>query len=278
CGCSWDSTVWPRLGQRADPAALPGVGRNEDQDQRHRARADRHRSHQDRHSGRVGQDHGAADPAEPDGDAGGSGGDVLVPAERPGRLDHRSDLQCRRRTDNPVIAVVGDAERSDEKERRIVSDHVRLGYIGLGNMGTPMAKKMVEWPGGLMVYDIRREAMTPLAERGASLADSVADVAAADIISVTVLNDEQVRNVVSELASSAKPGTIIAIHSTISDTTAVELARDLEPQDIHVIDAPISGGGRAARFGQLATMVGASDEIFARVKGPFSHWAELVVH
>ncbi|OBF87899.1 oxidoreductase [Mycobacterium sp. 852002-51163_SCH5372311] len=159
-----------------------------------------------------------------------------------------------------------------------MSDHVRLGYIGLGNMGTPMAKKMVEWPGGLTVYDIRPEAMTPLAERGASLADNVADVASADIISITVLNDEQVRNVVGELANSAKPGTIIAIHSTISDTTAVELARELEPQDIHVIDAPISGGGRAARFGQLATMVGASDEIFARVKEPFSHWAELVVH
>jgi 3-hydroxyisobutyrate dehydrogenase-like beta-hydroxyacid dehydrogenase len=159
-----------------------------------------------------------------------------------------------------------------------VTDHARLGYIGLGNMGTPMAKKMVEWPGGLTVYDIRPEAMTPLAERGASLADSVADVARADIISITVLNDEQVRDVVGELANSAKPGTIIAIHSTISDATAVELARELEPQDIHVIDAPISGGGRAARFGQLATMVGASDEIFARVKEPFSHWAELVVH
>jgi 3-hydroxyisobutyrate dehydrogenase-like beta-hydroxyacid dehydrogenase len=159
-----------------------------------------------------------------------------------------------------------------------VRNHVRLGYIGLGNMGTPMAKKMVEWPGGLTVYDIRPEAMTPLAERGASLADSVADVARADIISITVLNDEQVRDVVGELANSAKPGTIIAIHSTISDATAVELARELEPQDIHVIDAPISGGGRAARFGQLATMVGASDEIFARVKEPFSHWAELVVH
>jgi 3-hydroxyisobutyrate dehydrogenase-like beta-hydroxyacid dehydrogenase len=153
-----------------------------------------------------------------------------------------------------------------------------LGYIGLGNMGTPMAKKMSEWPGGLTVYDIRAEAMTPLAEKGASLADSVADVAAADIISVTVLNDEQVRNVVGELASHAKPGTIIAIHSTISDTTAEELARELEPQDVHVVDAPVSGGTRAARFGQLATMVGASDEVFARVKEPFSHWAELVVH
>jgi 3-hydroxyisobutyrate dehydrogenase-like beta-hydroxyacid dehydrogenase len=159
-----------------------------------------------------------------------------------------------------------------------MSNAAKLGYIGLGNMGTPMAKRMVEWPGGVTVYDIRTEAMTPLAERGALLADSVGSVAAADIISVTVLNDEQVRDVIGELGSHAKPGTIIAIHSTISDTTAEELARELEPQDIHVIDAPVSGGTRAARFGQLATMVGASDEVFARIKEPFSHWAELVVH
>jgi 3-hydroxyisobutyrate dehydrogenase-like beta-hydroxyacid dehydrogenase len=159
-----------------------------------------------------------------------------------------------------------------------MSEDVKLGYIGLGNMGTPMAKKMIEWPGGLTVYDVRPEAMAPLAERGANLADSVVDVASADIISVTVLNDEQVRSVVAELAASAKPGTIIAIHSTISDSTADELARDSAPHGIHVIDAPVSGGGRAARFGQLATMVGASDEVFARVEKPFSHWAELVVH
>src|ERR1700730_7171901 len=152
-----------------------------------------------------------------------------------------------------------------------MSDHLKLGYIGLGHMGTPMAKKMVEWPGGLTIYDIRPEAMTLLAERGALQAKSVADVAAADIISVTVLDDEQVRTVVGELAPHAKPGTIIAIHSTISDTTAEDLARDWEPLDIHFIDAPISGGGRAARFGQLATMVGASDEVFARIEEPFSH-------
>ncbi|OBK24325.1 oxidoreductase [Mycobacterium asiaticum] len=157
-------------------------------------------------------------------------------------------------------------------------DAVKLGYIGLGNMGTPMAKRMIEWPGGVTVYDIRTEAMTPLGDRGARLAENLADVAAANIISVTVLNDEQVRSVVGDLAPHAKPGTVIAIHSTINDTTAEELARELEPQDIHVIDAPVSGGGRAARFGQLATMVGASDEVFARVKEPFSHWAELVVH
>ncbi|HEX3547263.1 MAG TPA: NAD(P)-dependent oxidoreductase [Mycobacterium sp.] len=159
-----------------------------------------------------------------------------------------------------------------------MSENVKLGYIGLGKMGAPMAKRLVDWPGGVTVYDIRAEAMTALAEAGASLADGVTDVASADIISVTVLDDEQVREVVGELAANAKPGTVIAIHSTISPSTAVELAEELQPQGIHVIDAPVSGGGRAANKGELATMVGATDEAFALVKEPFSLWASLVVH
>jgi 3-hydroxyisobutyrate dehydrogenase-like beta-hydroxyacid dehydrogenase len=159
-----------------------------------------------------------------------------------------------------------------------MTDHEKLGYIGLGNMGAPMAKRLVNWPGGVIVYDIRAEAMTPLAEAGATLADSVADVAAADIISVTVLDDAQVREVVAVLAANAKPGTVIAIHSTISDTTAVELARELQPRGIHVVDAPVSGGGGAADKGELATMVGAEREIYERIKPAFKQWASLVIH
>ncbi|MGV0641904.1 NAD(P)-dependent oxidoreductase [Mycolicibacterium sp. XJ2546] len=159
-----------------------------------------------------------------------------------------------------------------------MSEQVKLGYIGLGNMGAPMAKRMVKWPGGVTVYDVRTEAMTPLAEVGATLADSVADVAGADIISVTVLNDEQVRTVVGELAAHAKPGTVIAIHSTISPQTAEQLAAELQPKGIHIADAPVSGGAGAAEKGQLATMVGASDEAFALVSEPFKQWASLVIH
>jgi 3-hydroxyisobutyrate dehydrogenase-like beta-hydroxyacid dehydrogenase len=155
---------------------------------------------------------------------------------------------------------------------------MKLGYIGLGNMGAPIAKRLVDWPGGLTVYDVRPEAMTPFVEAGATAADSLADIAAADIISVTVLDDDQVREVVGELASNAKPGTIIAIHSTVSDTTAVELARQLAPEGIHVIDAPVSGGAIAAEKGELAAMVGASDEVFQRIKEPFSRWASLIIH
>ena len=158
-----------------------------------------------------------------------------------------------------------------------MSTDLKLGYIGLGNQGAPMAKRLVDWPGGLIVFDVRAESMTPLAEAGATLADSVADVAAADVISVTVLTDAQVRTVVSELADHAKPGTVIAIHSTIEPSTAGELAEQLRPKGIHVVDAPVSGGAGAAAKGELAVMVGADDDAYEVVKPVFKQWASMVV-
>ncbi|AHC27392.1 MULTISPECIES: NAD(P)-dependent oxidoreductase [Mycobacteriaceae] len=154
---------------------------------------------------------------------------------------------------------------------------MKLGYIGLGNQGAPMAKRLADWPDGLIVFDVRTEAMTPLAELGAQLADSVAHVAKADVISVTVLNDAQVRDVVAELGEHAAPGTVIAIHSTIEPGTAPELAERLAAKGIHVVDAPVSGGAGAADKGELAVMVGASEEAYAAVKPVFKKWASLVV-
>lgn len=135
---------------------------------------------------------------------------------------------------------------TDERSREEPASPVKYGYIGLGNMGAPMAKRLAEWPGGFVVYDVRAESMAPFEELGATLADDVADVAQADIISITVLNDEQVRSVIADLAPKVKPDTVIVIHSTISDTTAAELAEQYKPQGIHIVDAPVSGGGAAA--------------------------------
>jgi 3-hydroxyisobutyrate dehydrogenase-like beta-hydroxyacid dehydrogenase len=145
-------------------------------------------------------------------------------------------------------------------------------------MGAPMARRLVGWPGGLVVHDVRSEAAVPFAESGATVAAAVADVAAAGLISVTVLDDAQVREVVAELARHASPGTVIAIHSTIADTTAAELADHIAPQGIAVIDAPVSGGAAAADKGELAVMVGASREVYDRVKPVFKQWASLVIH
>lgn len=155
---------------------------------------------------------------------------------------------------------------------------MKLGYVGLGSMGAPKAMRLVDWPGGLIVYDVLDEAMTPFAEAGATAAATLAEVAAADVISITVLNDEQVRAVIAELAQHASPDTVIAIHSTIADTTAPELARELEHRGIHIVDAPVSGGGAGAQKGELATMVGASREIYERIKPVFKKWASLVIH
>jgi len=153
-----------------------------------------------------------------------------------------------------------------------------LGYIGLGGMGAPMAARLVGWPGGLTVYDVRDEAVVPFADSGAAVATELSQVAAADLISVTVLDDAQVREVVAELARHASAGTVIAIHSTIGDTTAGELAEALACSGIHLIDAPVSGGAIGAQKGELATMVGAPRAVYERVKPVFKQWASLVVH
>ena len=155
---------------------------------------------------------------------------------------------------------------------------MRLGFIGLGSMGAPMAMRLADWPGGLVVHDLREEATEPLAAAGATVAGCVGDVAAADVIGVAVLDDAQVREVVAELARHAGPATVIAIHSTIRDTTAAELAARYAGERIHVIDAPVSGGAGAAEQGELATMVGASHEVFGRVEPVFGNWASLVIH
>lgn len=166
---------------------------------------------------------------------------------------------------------------TDERLREEPTSTVKLGYLGLGNQGAPMAKRLTQWPGGLIVFDMRAEAMAPLVELGATAADGIADVAAADVISVTVLTDEQVRDVIGQLAEHAKPGTVIAIHSTIEPNTAAELADQLRPKGIHIVDAPVSGGAGAAEKGELAVMVGADDPAYDKVKPVFKQWASMVV-
>ncbi len=167
-----------------------------------------------------------------------------------------------------------------------MSEALKLGYVGLGNQGAPMAKRLVDWPGGLIVFDVRAEAMTPFTEAGATAANGVADVAAADVISVTVLNDEQVRDVVGQLAAHAKPGTVIAIHSTIGPDTAPELAKQLQPKGIHIVDAPVSGGHvghtvrrRGARLGERRHGLGAyveHDQAAGPIDEAFGHRRTLV--
>lgn len=154
-----------------------------------------------------------------------------------------------------------------------------VGFIGLGQIGAPMAGRLVDWPGGLHVFDVRPEAAAPLVERGAVLAGSVAELGAeCDLVSVMVLDDEQVRSVVAELLGTAKPGAIIAVHSTIRAETAEVLAATAAVQDVDVLDVPVSGGFVGAHDGTLAAMVGGERHAYERARAVFSAWASVVVH
>lgn len=154
-----------------------------------------------------------------------------------------------------------------------------VGFIGLGQIGAPMAGRLVGWPGGLLVFDVRPEVMASLVEQGATSADSVAEIGAAcDVISVMVLDDEQVRTVVADLLTTARPGVIIAVHSTIRAETAEELAATASERDVHLLDVPVSGGFIGAHEGTLAAMVGGDREAYEAVKDVFARWASVAVH
>lgn len=154
-----------------------------------------------------------------------------------------------------------------------------VGFIGLGQIGAPMAGRLVDWPGGLHVYDIRPDAATSLVAHGATLAGSVAEIGAAcDVVSVMVLDDAQVRTVVAELLTTARPGTIIAVHSTIRAETAEELAPMAAAQGVDLLDVPVSGGFVGAHDGTLAAMVGGEREAYARAKPVLATWASVIVH
>nr|WP_176475029.1 NAD(P)-dependent oxidoreductase [Dietzia natronolimnaea] len=157
-----------------------------------------------------------------------------------------------------------------------------VGFIGLGNMGAPIAHRLLSWPGGLAVCDVRPEATEPFTAEGATSGATPAEVArTARLVSVTVLDDAQVRDVVDGpdgILRTAGPGTVVAVHSTISDSTAVELARTCGTHGVHLVDAPVSGGAPGAEKGELAVMVGGTREVYEACKPVFALWAALPVH
>ena len=156
---------------------------------------------------------------------------------------------------------------------------LRLGFVGLGQIGLPMARRLVAWPGGVTVYDVAAASMDEIATAGASVANDVADLARrCDLLSVMVRDDDQVRTVLNAALPAAAPGLVVAVHSTISPTTPRELAEAAALYDVAVVDAPVSGGAMGAADGTLAIMVGGSAEAFDRCRAPFALLGDPVVH
>lgn len=157
-----------------------------------------------------------------------------------------------------------------------------VGFIGLGNIGAPMATRLLDWPEGLVVHDVADAATRPFVDRGASAVASPAEVAArADRICVMVQNEQQVRDVVlgeHGIAAGATPGTVVAVHSTISAEGASAIAADAAARDVAVVDAPVSGGPMGAHEGSLAVMLGGEEVAVARITPVLERFASMVQH
>lgn len=157
-----------------------------------------------------------------------------------------------------------------------------IGFIGLGNIGAPMARRLLDRPDELVVLDVAAAATAPFAAEGATVAATPAELAArARVISIVVRDEAQVAEVLDGpdgLLAAATAGTVVAVHSTISAEGAVALAERASAAGVDLVDAPISGGAMGAHEGTLAVMVGGSDDAVERARPVLERYASLVVH
>jgi 2-hydroxy-3-oxopropionate reductase len=158
----------------------------------------------------------------------------------------------------------------------------RVGFIGLGIMGKPMAQNLMEAGYELTVFNRSPEKAEELGKGGASVASSPAEVAEKSGIVITMLPDSpDVRNVVAGeggVLEGIKEGSLLVDMSTISPVVTEELAAKVKECGASMLDAPVSGGDVGAIDGTLSIMVGGSEEDFERARPLFEVMGATVNH
>ena len=158
----------------------------------------------------------------------------------------------------------------------------KVGFIGLGRMGEPIANNVLAAGFDLVVYDVREAALAKLVERGANAAHSPREVAQnVELIELVVVDDAQVDAVLTGnrgVFAGAHAGSIVAIHSTVLPDTVKRLAQVGVTRGIQVIDAPVSGGETGAREKSLCYMVGGDAALLERCREVFSTSASQIFH
>ncbi len=159
---------------------------------------------------------------------------------------------------------------------------MKIGFIGLGIMGKPMAKNLLKAGYDLVVTDINDSVVTELAQAGAATAASARDIAAQSDVVITMLpNSPHVKSAVlgdGGVIEGARAGTILVDMSSISPIVSREISAELEKKGIVMIDAPVSGGEPKAIDGTLAIMVGGPEEAFTKVEGLLKVMGASVTH
>jgi 3-hydroxyisobutyrate dehydrogenase len=159
---------------------------------------------------------------------------------------------------------------------------MRVGFIGLGSQGAPMARRIVEGGYELTLWARRPASVEPYADTAAKVAATPAELgAASDLVCLCVVGDDDVKQVLegdTGVLAGLAPGGIIAIHSTVHPDTCREIAKSAADKGISVIDAPVSGGAPAASEGTLLVMVGGAESDVEKCSPVFATYADPIVH
>ncbi|QQE80630.1 2-hydroxy-3-oxopropionate reductase [Alicyclobacillus sp. SO9] len=159
---------------------------------------------------------------------------------------------------------------------------MKIGFIGLGIMGKPMARHLIEDGFETYLFDINRAAVNDLATLGGQASESIEELAkACDIIFTMLPAAAHVAEVLfgeNGISAKANPGTIVVDMSSVSVSDAKSFAERLKANDIFFLDAPVSGGEPMAISGKLSIMVGGDEEPFQRVLPLFHSMGDSIVH
>lgn len=158
----------------------------------------------------------------------------------------------------------------------------QIGFIGLGNMGIPMAGRLIDGGYSLVVNDLRPAVARPLLARGATWAASPAEVAAAAQTVITILpTSREVREVLlgtKGLLDALRPGSLVLEMTSADPSVTRELAREVATRGSALIDAPVSGGVRGAVEGTLAIMVGGDPALLERARPVLARMGKNIFH
>ena len=155
-----------------------------------------------------------------------------------------------------------------------------IGFIGVGLMGHGIAKNLLA--AGYPVYVLAHRNRAPvedLLSKGAKEVNALADMArATTVIHICAPGSPEVETIVAELLPDLRPGTVIIDCSTSDPNSTARLAARLAEQGCHMADAPLGGTPVQAESGELSTMIGATEDIYARIKPVVETWARSIVH
>jgi 3-hydroxyisobutyrate dehydrogenase len=157
-----------------------------------------------------------------------------------------------------------------------------IGFIGLGNMGGPMAHNLVKAGHRVLGFDLSEAALAAHAQAGGEKADGIAGLAAAADVVVTMLPaGKHVRQIYmgeGGILENARPGTLLIDSSTIDVDSARAVIEAASAKAMQMVDAPVSGGVAGATGGTLTFMVGGTDEAFAAARPYLEIMGKTIVH